>query len=198
MSDPQNPALAGAISSAVGRAVRHHRILADMTLRELGQRSRVSSAMISRIENGQVSPSLATLESLAAALSVPVVSLFQNTIQTADISFVKEGRGLPSKRIAPGHVHDFRILGNFSNNQLRLHAASVTLDRKDDGTHPFYVSNGYIFMTITEGSCIYNCGGQEFDMGPGDSLTFDAQLRHGVTRVLTDLVTFTTVSARPA
>jgi len=33
--------------------------------------------MISRIENGQVSPSLATLEALAAALNVPVVSLIR-------------------------------------------------------------------------------------------------------------------------
>ncbi len=186
------------ISSAVGRAVRRHRVTSDMTLRELGQKSKVSPAMISRIENGQVSPSLATLDALAAALNVPVISLFQHTVTTADITFAKAGEGLHARRIAPGHEHDYRILGSFSNNALRFAAARVTLERKDDGTHPVYHGSGFVFMTIRDGGCIYSCGNNEYEMHVGDSLTFDAQLRHGVKSTLTETVTFDTISARPS
>ncbi|HMS94470.1 MAG TPA: helix-turn-helix transcriptional regulator, partial [Tabrizicola sp.] len=103
------------IGNAVGAALNNHRVAAGLSIRELGKAAGVSSAMISRIENGQVSPSLATLDALAASLGVPVVSLFQNTIRTADVNFVKAGEGIGAKRLAPGHVHDYRLLASFQN-----------------------------------------------------------------------------------
>ncbi|MGB5870246.1 MAG: helix-turn-helix domain-containing protein [Albidovulum sp.] len=191
----QNPL---GIGGAVALALRRQRIAAGLAIRDLGRASGVSSAMISRIENAQVSPSLSTLEALARALSVPVISFFQHTIQTADIHFVKAGEGLPAKRFAPDHVHDYRVLAKFTDNSLNFSAARVTLHRKDDGTHPVYFGRGYVFLTVTEGACTYSCGGTEFEMAPGDSLSFDAQLRHGVQSIKTENVTVVTVSANPA
>ncbi|MGB5836059.1 MAG: helix-turn-helix transcriptional regulator [Albidovulum sp.] len=185
------------IGGAVGMALRHHRVAAGLAIRELGRASGVSSAMISRIENAQVSPSLSTLEALAGALSVPVISFFQHTIQTADVNFVKAGEGLVAKRFAPDHVHDYRVLAKFTDTPLNFSAASITLLRADDGTHPMYFARGYVFLTVKEGSCTYSCGGAEFEMEPGDCLSFDAQLRHGVKTVKTERVSFVTVSANP-
>lgn len=186
------------IGGAVALALRRQRVAAGLAIRDLGRASGVSSAMISRIENAQVSPSLSTLEALAKALSVPVISFFQHTIQTADIHFVKAGEGVAAKRFAPDHVHDYRLLAKFADNALTFSAARVTLRREDDGTHPVYFGRGYVFLTVVEGACIYSCGGTEYEVGTGDSLSFDAQLRHGVTSVRTESVTFVTVSATPA
>ncbi|MCV2868505.1 XRE family transcriptional regulator [Defluviimonas sp. WL0002] len=171
---------------------------AGITLRELGKKSGVSPAMISRIENGQVSPSLSTLESLAAALDVPVISFFQNTVHKADIAFARAGEGLQGKRIFPGHSHDYRILGSFTNHALRFSATRVTLRQSDNGTHPIYHNTGYMLINVIEGNCVYSCGDNLFEMGPGDTLSFDAQLRHGVVSAQSDTVTFMAVSARPA
>jgi len=186
------------INGAVGMALHRHRVAAGLAIRELGRASGVSSAMISRIENGQVSPSLSTLESLARALAIPVVSFFQHTIQTADITFARAGEGLTSKRFAPGHVHDYTMLGDFSNNELKFSAVRVTLRAEDDGSHPVYFSRGYVFLTILDGGCIYSCGDTDFEMHPGDSLTFDAQLRHGAKSVIGGSVSFLTIRATPA
>jgi transcriptional regulator with XRE-family HTH domain len=186
------------IGGAVALALRHHRVAAGLAIRELGQAAGVSSAMISRIENAQVSPSLSTLEALAGALSVPVISFFQHTIQTADINFVKAGEGLVAKRYAPDHVHDYRVLANFADHALRFSAARVTLHRADDGTHPPYFARGYVLLTVIDGACTYSCGASEFDIEPDDCLSFDAQLRHGVKSVKTESVTFVTVAAYPA
>ncbi len=190
----QNPM---GIGGAVALALRRQRVAAGLAIRDLGRASGVSSAMISRIENAQVSPSLSTLEALARALSVPVISLFQHTVQTADIHFVKAGEGLAAKRFAPDHVHDYRLLAQFTDNALAFSAARVTLRRADDGTHPVYFSTGYVFLTVIEGRCTYSCGGTAFEMAPGDSLSFNAQLRHGVASVGTEAVTFVTVAAKP-
>ena len=185
------------IGGAVALAVRRHRVNAGLAIRELARASGVSSAMISRIENDQVSPSLSTLEALAEALSVPVISFFQNTIQTADISFVKAGEGLTAKRIAPGHEHDYRVLANFADNALKFSAARVTLNRADNGTHPSYFAHGYVFITVVSGACTYYCGTSEFEMEADDCLSFDAQLRHGVRIVKSKSVTFVSVAAYP-
>lgn len=186
------------ISGAVGLALRRHRVAAGLAIRELGRLAGVSSAMISRIENGQVSPSLATLEALSRAMSIPVIALFQDTIRTADVTFVKAGNGLAAKRYAPGHVHDYRGLANFTDQGLRFSAARVTLERAGNGTHPVYHSRGYVFLTIIHGTCLYSCGAADYAMAPGDSLSFDAQLRHCVKEVTSDTVTFVTVAARTA
>lgn len=184
------------ISGAVGLALRRHRVAAGLAIRELGRAAGVSSAMISRIENGQVSPSLSTLDSLARAMSIPVIALFQNTIRAADVTFVKAGEGLPARRYAPGHVHAYQVLAHFTDQGLHFSAASVTLDRAGNGTHPAYHSRGYVFLTIVEGCCIYRCGETDYPMAPGDSLSFDAQVRHCVKEVTSESVTFVTVAAR--
>ncbi|MDI3336406.1 helix-turn-helix transcriptional regulator [Defluviimonas aestuarii] len=185
------------IGGAVALAVWRQRVAAGLAIRDLGRASGVSSAMISRIENAQVSPSLSTLEALAKALSVPVISFFQHTIQTADIHFVKAGEGLVAKRFAPDHIHDYRVLAKFNDNSMNFSAARVTLRRAENGTHPTYFARGYVLLTVVEGGCIYSCGGTAFDMEPGDCLSFDAQLRHGVKSVTTESVTFLTVAANP-
>lgn len=183
------------IGSAVGSALRDLRVAAGLSIRDPGVAAGVSSAMISRIENGQVSPSLATLDVLAAALDVPVVSLFHNTIRTADVNFVKAGLVISAKRHAPGHVHDYRLIASFLNQGIKITAAEVTLNRTENGTHPVYHSCGFVYMTPIEGQCGHDCSSTTFELEPGDSLTFDAQIRHGAIAVKTASFTFVTIAA---
>lgn len=185
----------GSIGSAVGSALRDHRAVAGLSIRDLGKAAGVSPAMISRIENGQVSPSLSTLEGLAEALDLPVVSLFQNTIRTADVNFVKAGEGISAKRHAPGHVHNYRLLASSMSQGLKFTAAEVTLEREDNGTHPIYYSRGFVYLTPINGQCTYDCGGTSFELEPGDHLTFDAQIRHGAISVKSERFTFVTIAA---
>jgi DNA-binding XRE family transcriptional regulator len=57
------------------RALRHHR---QMTYAALAASTGLSIGMLSKIENGLISPSLTTLLSLGAALSVPVITFFRS------------------------------------------------------------------------------------------------------------------------
>jgi transcriptional regulator with XRE-family HTH domain len=50
--------------------------------------------LLSKIENGSIAPSLATLEALAGALNVPISRLFAETDERRDCSFVKAGAGV--------------------------------------------------------------------------------------------------------
>ncbi len=152
--------------------------------------------MVSRIENGQVSPSLNTLEALADALSLSVVTFFTETVQTEDVHFVKAGAGIPATRNFADHQHEFRILGRHRKSPLEFEATSVTISRREGATHPQYINRGYVYLTVTDGEFVYQCGKSEFSMSPGDSLSFNAELIHGVKEVVSKSVTYVSVSAK--
>src|SRR5262249_24452973 len=67
--------IANKMAKRLGEAVRARREELNLSLRELASRSRISASMISDIERGAKSPTVATLGGIAAALEVPVSSL---------------------------------------------------------------------------------------------------------------------------
>jgi len=67
--------IANKLARRVGGAVKARRQELKLTLRALASRSRISASMISDIERGAKSPTVATLAVLASALEVPVSSL---------------------------------------------------------------------------------------------------------------------------
>ncbi len=64
------------LEQAIGLQVRQLRRQAGVTVSELAAAASLSGGMLSKIENGQISPSLASLKALAAALNVPLTNLF--------------------------------------------------------------------------------------------------------------------------
>ncbi|PKO15490.1 MAG: MerR family transcriptional regulator [Chloroflexi bacterium HGW-Chloroflexi-10] len=63
----------------IGKKVNERRKEIGLSLRELGELSGLTAGFLSQIENDQVSPSLNSLQSIAAALKVPMFYLINNT-----------------------------------------------------------------------------------------------------------------------
>ena len=57
---------------ALGDFIRGQRAIANLSLRELAERTRVSNAYLSQIERGLHEPSLKVLHAIAVALDVPL------------------------------------------------------------------------------------------------------------------------------
>lgn len=55
--------------------LRTQRMAADLSLRELSERTKVSNAYLSQLERGLHEPSLSVLRAIASALGVPLESL---------------------------------------------------------------------------------------------------------------------------
>lgn len=153
--------------------------------------------MISRIEGGTVSPSLATLQSLANALKVPLMALFAHSDVSSDVHHVKAGEGLPSRRITQGHAHNYLLLGKHGGPGGQFQSAHITISREQSGSLPRYQHEGHVFLYMIRGDAKYRCGTEEFMMGTGDSLSFDAKLPHGFCEILSEEIEFITVSTRP-
>ncbi len=177
----------------VGLAVKMHRSLLDLTLAELSEKAGVSAAMISKIERGQVSASLATLEALAAGIGVPLVSFFAQTIGRTDVSFVPDGEGITVKRLGDGFGHVYKMIGRAKASHLGLESHLVTLEQPLP-KRPMYQHQGVEFIHVVTGQMVYRCGDTTFDLGPGDSLSYDSSTPHGAVNLLTDRVTFISVA----
>lgn len=67
------------LEALIGLEVRRPRKTRDLTVAQLGAATGISTGMLSKVENGATSPSLATLHALATALGVPITQLFART-----------------------------------------------------------------------------------------------------------------------
>jgi len=70
------------LETAIGHEVKNLRLQHGIKVAELAKATGLSVGMLSKIENGLISPSLTTLQTLASALSVPLTC-------AADIIFQK-------------------------------------------------------------------------------------------------------------
>jgi transcriptional regulator with XRE-family HTH domain len=59
----------------LGALLRAQRVAANLSLRELSDRTKVSNAYLSQLERGLHEPSLGVLRAIASALGVPLGSL---------------------------------------------------------------------------------------------------------------------------
>ena len=76
---------------ALGALLRAQRRAADLSLRELSERTKVSNAYLSQLERGLHEPSLGVLRAIASALGVPLWSL----LTRAGVLERDEGDGEP-------------------------------------------------------------------------------------------------------
>lgn len=163
---------------AIGTEVRAFRRNLGMTVAEVARQAGLSMGMLSKIENANTSPSLATLQALAQALHVPVTSLFRRYEETRDATFVKAGQGLQVERRGTRAGHKYQILGHTTAKRYALEPYLMTLTQKSE-VFPLFQRTGTQFIYLLEGRVIYRHGDKTYDLEPGDSLFFDAGAPHG-------------------
>ena len=179
----------------VGAAVRADRVLAGLTLAELSARSGVSTAMISKIERGQVSASLTTMGALARGIGVPLINFFAATAERTDVSFVAAGEGISVRRLGSAFGQSYKMIGRAAGSHVSFESFAVTLTRPLKA-RPLYQHRGVEFIHMTGGEMVYRCGEASYHMRPGDSLSFECNTAHGPVELLSDHVRFVTVVSR--
>jgi len=159
-------------SSTATRLASHLRNLREdhgLTLAALAQKSGLSRATLSRIENADVSPTAETLGQLAAVYALPISQLlspldkgFQPVLRREDQSVWHD----------PSHEFERRSLSP-SNGQLSIELIEGKLGRKQSITyagpaipgqeHHVYVLSGQMQITVES---------KEYDLTQGDCLRY--------------------------
>ena len=163
---------------SIGREVRRFRRRVDLTVTELSSRAGMSPGMLSKVENGIISPSLATLQSLSAALDVPVTAFFRGFEEQRDASFVGAGKGLKVERRGTSSGHEYQLLGHSFSKSVTVEPTLVEITAEAD-IFPTFQHPGSEFIYMLSGVMTYHHGGTLYKLKRGDSLLFDAATPHG-------------------
>ncbi|MND44992.1 HTH-type transcriptional regulator PuuR [compost metagenome] len=168
------------LEMAIGHEVRAYRKKLGITVTDLASATGVSVGMLSKIENGNISPSLTTLQTLSKALGVPITAFFRGFEEPRSATFVKAGQGVNIERRGTRAGHQYSLLGHIDNNTsgVTVEPYLITLT-KDSDVFPTFQHEGMEFLYMLEGEVVYRHGEQLFTMQAGDSLFFDADAPHG-------------------
>lgn len=165
---------------AIGREVRAFRHQSGMTIADLSSRTGLSIGMLSKIENGNTSPSLSTLQTLAHAMSVPLTSFFRRFEDVHHAVHTKAGEGVEIERRGTRAGHQYNLLGHLGANTsgVVVEPYLITLTSNSD-IFPTFQHEGIEMLYMLEGEVDYRHGKNVYPLKPGDSLFFDADAPHG-------------------
>ena len=165
---------------AIGRALRGFRRRQEVTVAELASRTGLSIGMLSKIENGNTSPSLKTLQALATALSMPISAFFSQFEARREVIHTKSGEGIATEETGSLTGHETRLLGHINAPTSGIIAKPylVTLHAEAD-IFPTLQHGGTETIYMLEGEMDYRHGDTLFRLTAGDSLQFDADTPHG-------------------
>jgi transcriptional regulator with XRE-family HTH domain/mannose-6-phosphate isomerase-like protein (cupin superfamily) len=196
------------LAEPVGEGLRKHRQDAGMSLRALARKVGVSPSLISQIEHGKATPSVATLYAIVSTLDVSLDELFfdqprgggpaaPDPASPADRYLDTGNERLPSSHWqAPSEGPVLRAA-----NRLSLTLATgvrwerLTADH-DPGVEFLYCTypvggescpaddlmshSGNEYGIVLSGQCAATVGDQEYELDPGDSIAFDSRTPHRI------------------
>jgi len=170
---------------AIGREVRNFRKRQGITVAELSRLTELSIGMLSKIENGNTSPSLTTLQTLANVLSVPITAFFRGYEENREAVLTKAGEGVEIERAGTRAGHQYNLLGHIGANSsgVIVEPYLLTLTRESD-TFSTFQHGGIEMIYMLEGRLDYLHGSKTYPLEPGDTLFFDADAPHGPQRLV--------------
>jgi len=179
------PAAARDESPAIdlGRTARRLRESQNLTLADVAGRADISSAMLSRLETGRVSPSLETIVALSQALGVTASVLMQRVgADDGGAQLIRAGEGLETVRSGTRRGHTYHLLAAQRGPRKVFEPFLVTLNDRSE-VFPGFQHPGVEFIHLLSGILHYRHGRHSYVLKPGDTLTFRGDVAHGPERL---------------
>jgi transcriptional regulator with XRE-family HTH domain len=183
-----------ALAAVIAERVREFRHRLGWTVSRLAAESGLSKAMLSKIENMQASPSLATLARLSESLSVPLTAFFRGLREEQDVVFVKAGGGLEIHHAGSSAGQRYQLLSSLRAPHDTLEPLLVTLTERAS-VFPLYQHAGPEIIFMIAGRMEYNCGGTRYLLEPGDALHFVGEAVHGPSELISLPIQFLAVKS---
>ena len=157
---------------SLGSRLRNLRKERNLTQRELASRAGISVNAVSLIERNEISPSVATLQSLAGALDVKMSYFFDEDVQVNVIHL--ETRQRPS---IESNGITIESIGHRLPDQ-QMEPFFVTLKPQAGSGKHAVIHSGQEFVYCLQGTVEYEVDGTTYFLNPGDILLFEARLPH--------------------
>jgi len=165
----------------IGQKVRALRLQKNLNLAGLGDHTGLSAGMLSKIERGQLHPTLPTLLRIALVFGVGLDHFF-TTAEEPAVAVIRQKDRLrlphPPGTSTPSYM--FESLDYAANNRKM---AAYLADFSDSKFVESHEHDGDEFIYVIEGSLAVIVADEETVLEAGDSMYFDANLGHSYRRV---------------
>ena len=169
-------AVAATQEGALGARVKALRAAMDLSLRDLAARTGVSAPMLSQVERGETSPTLAVAERIAAGLELTLSQLLRLdegrhvVVTRAGERRVRRRRGHRTEELTPA------LPGQRADVSLHVLEPGAATGR--EGDPPLHEPGARETATVLTGAVALMIDDERHDLAAGDSVTFDADLPH--------------------
>ena len=163
-------------NGAVGARVRALRDAAGLSLRDLAERSGVSAPMLSQVERGETSPTLAIAGRIASGLDLSLSQLLRLD-ETRHVVVVRAGDGRSRKR--GGHIVE-ELTPSLPGQRADVSRHSLASGANTGGPAdpPMHEPGARETALVLSGELTLAIDGGEHTLAEGDAVTFDADLAH--------------------
>jgi transcriptional regulator with XRE-family HTH domain len=162
----------------IGPRVRALREAMDLSLRDLAERSGVSAPMLSQVERGETSPTLAIAARIAAGLELRLSQLLRlDEAGTVTVVRADERR----RGGAGSRGHTFEVLTAPLPGQraeLSRHVLAPGASTGGAGDPPMHEPGSREIAVIESGRVVLHIDDERHELAGGDCVTFDADLSH--------------------
>ncbi len=155
----------------IGATIRAIRKRKKLTIPQLCEGTGLSKGFISNVENNKTSPSIATLESIAAFLKVPLPYLLLHEEQRMQVTR-KEERKLTTTGKQKLKVEHLSAQGGLRMMIVEFPPGATTGDNIHEGEECHFVLKGTLLAEQGEDSAV---------LEEGDSFSWNASVPHKVT-----------------
>lgn len=164
----------------IGGLIKKIRLQQKRTQQEIADLCGFTKGMLSKIENGKVIPSLATLSKVAKALGVKVSTLLENEGNklTAISSNAYED---PSKFIATDKGYSiFAAAADYTDKKMQPIFVTV---REEEMKKHLLTHEGEEFIYVIKGEMTLRVANTDYILKTGESVYFDSLQPHGLQQV---------------
>src|SRR4051794_30375201 len=161
---------------AVGARVKSLREAMDLSLRDLAERSGVSAPMLSQVERGDTSPTLAVAKKIAAGLDLTLSQLLRLDEGRHVVVVKSKDRRTQRRRGHKVEEPTPPLPGQRPDVSGHTLAPGAATGAADDP--PMHEPGSRETAVVMEGRVELFIDGQRHELTEGDSVTFDADLPH--------------------
>jgi transcriptional regulator with XRE-family HTH domain len=163
-------------NGAVGSRVRALRESMDLSLRHLSERSGVSAPMLSQVERGETSPTLAVAEKIATGLELTLSQLLRLD-EDRHVVVVRSGERRARRR--GGHlVEELTPPLPGQRADVSVHTLAPGAATGGHADPPIHEPGSRETAVVLDGEVDLFIDGTRHQLGADDSVTFDADLPH--------------------
>jgi len=156
----------------VSKKIREYRLMNDMTLKELGEKTGLSVGFLSQVERGISSMTIVTLRKIANALGVNMQDLVSVDVKK---SFVNRKDNQYLMRLEKSFLSYVRLSGEFDGRIIE----PLILRMRPNMTDAEECSHeGEEFYYVIKGKAVFILEDEEYIINEGESIHYPSLLKH--------------------